>query len=37
MPRGDTVIKVGDALVVFAMRDAVRQVESMFRVSMDFF
>ncbi|MEM7056804.1 MAG: Trk system potassium transporter TrkA [Pseudomonadota bacterium] len=37
MPRGDTVIQVGDVLVVFAVRDAVRQVEQMFRVSMDFF
>lgn len=37
MPKGDLVINVGDTLVVFAMRDAVRQVESMFRVSMDFF
>ena len=37
MPRGDTVINVGDSLVVFAVRDAVRQVEGMFRVSMDFF
>lgn len=37
MPRGDTVIGVGDILVVFAQRDAVRQVEGLFRVSMDFF
>ena len=37
MPRGSTEIKVGDILVVFAMRDAVRQVEQMFRVSMEFF
>ncbi|MEM1299693.1 MAG: Trk system potassium transporter TrkA [Pseudomonadota bacterium] len=36
-PRGDTVIQVGDVLVVFAMRDAVRRVESLFRVSMDYF
>ncbi|MEM1161368.1 MAG: Trk system potassium transporter TrkA [Pseudomonadota bacterium] len=37
MPGGDVVINVGDTLVVFAVRDAVRQVEGMFRVSMDFF
>lgn len=37
MPRGDTVVQVGDLLVVFALRGAVRQVESLFRVSMDFF
>lgn len=37
MPRGDLVARVGDSMVVFAMRPAVRQVEQMFRVSMDFF
>ena len=37
MPKGDTVIQVGDLLVVFAMRDAVHEVERLFRVSMDFF
>ena len=37
MPRGDLVIEVGDILVVFAVRDAVHQVESLFRVSMDYF
>jgi trk system potassium uptake protein TrkA len=37
MPRGDQVIQVGDVLVVFAVREAVREVEQMFRVSMDFF
>lgn len=37
MPRGDTVIQVGDTLVVFAVRDAVGKVEQLFRVSMDFF
>ena len=36
-PVGDTMISVGDVLVVFAVRDAVRKVEGMFRVSMDFF
>ena len=37
MPRADQVIEVGDSLVVFAVRDAVAQVEQLFRVSMDFF
>ncbi len=37
MPHGDTTIQVSDALVVFALRDSVRNVEQMFRVSMDFF
>ncbi|MEM6487689.1 MAG: Trk system potassium transporter TrkA [Pseudomonadota bacterium] len=37
MPTGDTVIGVGDVLVLFAARTAVRQVEQMFRVSIDFF
>ena len=37
MPQGDLVINVHDVLVVFAVRDAVRQVEQLFRVSMDFF
>ncbi|HSF95315.1 MAG TPA: Trk system potassium transporter TrkA [Thermohalobaculum sp.] len=37
MPQGDTVIQVGDTMVMFAMREAVRQVEQMFRVSPEFF
>jgi len=37
MPHGDLLIKVGDVLVVFAVFDAIRKVEQMFRVSMDFF
>lgn len=37
MPTGDLVANIGDAMVVFAMRPAVRQVEQLFRVSMDFF
>ncbi len=37
MPKGDTVVQVGDRMVVFAIRSAVREVESLFRVSMDFF
>ncbi|MEO1493443.1 MAG: Trk system potassium transporter TrkA [Pseudomonadota bacterium] len=37
MPSGDVTIQVSDVLVVFALRDSVRDVEAMFRVSMDFF
>jgi len=37
MPHGDTVIRVGDSLVVFSVFKAVRRVEQMFRVSMEFF
>lgn len=37
MPRGDLVIEEGDRVVVFARRDVVRQVEQLFRVSVDFF
>ncbi len=37
MPEGDLTINEGDTLVVFALRDAVKQVEQMFRVSVDFF
>jgi trk system potassium uptake protein TrkA len=37
MPHGDLVIHEGDLLVLFALRDVVRQVEQMFRVSIEFF
>ena len=37
MPSGDLTIQVGDSVVIFALFDAVKQVERMFRVSMDFF
>ncbi len=37
MPTGDLVIQEGDRVVVFARRDRVREVEQMFRVSVDFF
>jgi len=37
MPLGDTVVRVGDTLVMFAVRTAVHQVEQMFRVSPEFF
>ncbi|MEM7668011.1 MAG: Trk system potassium transporter TrkA [Pseudomonadota bacterium] len=37
MPRGDTEIRVGQHLVVFAERSSVTGVEQLFRVSMEFF
>ncbi len=37
MPRGDLVICEGDVLVVFCLRDQVRKVEQLFRVSVDYF
>jgi len=37
LPHGDLTVEVGDSVVIFAVFDAVRQVERMFRVSMDFF
>ncbi len=37
MPNGDLVINAGDRVVVFAIASAVKQVEQLFRVSIDFF
>jgi len=37
MPQGDTIINVGDQMVMFAVREVVHQVEQMFRVSPEFF
>jgi len=37
IPRGDTVIKTGDRVIMFALADRVRQVEKMFSVRIDFF
>ncbi|MEM8935494.1 MAG: Trk system potassium transporter TrkA [Pseudomonadota bacterium] len=37
MPAGDTVIKVGDRVVLMALRESVKEVEQMFRVSIEFF
>jgi trk system potassium uptake protein TrkA len=36
-PDGDTVIKAKDRVVIFALSSAVRRVEQMFRVSLEFF
>jgi trk system potassium uptake protein TrkA len=37
MPHGDTVIRVGDVMVMFAVREVLPRVEQMFRVSPEFF
>lgn len=37
IPRGNTVIKPQDIVVIFALRNAVRKVEEMFSVSLEFF
>ena len=37
MPSGDMMIHEGDRVVVFAERSVVRQVEQLFRVSVEFF
>lgn len=37
MPTGDLVIEEGDRVVVFAERAKVREVEQLFRVSMEYF
>jgi len=37
MPDGDTQINARDRVIAFAMAERVRQVEQMFRVSLDFF
>jgi len=36
-PRGDTRVLAGDMVVIFAMADAVRDVEQLFRVSLEYF
>jgi trk system potassium uptake protein TrkA len=36
-PRGETEIETGDHVVTLARRDAVRKVEQLFRVSLDYF
>jgi trk system potassium uptake protein TrkA len=37
VPDGESVIRAHDRVVIFAMADRVRQVEQMFRVSLEFF
>ena len=36
-PKGDTRVLAGDMVVIFAMADAVRDVEQLFRVSLEYF
>ncbi|RDE08630.1 Trk system potassium transporter TrkA [Pelagibacterium lacus] len=36
-PTGDTIVRAGDRVIVFALAASLRQVEQMFRVSIDFF
>ncbi|MDP6343403.1 MAG: Trk system potassium transporter TrkA, partial [Alphaproteobacteria bacterium] len=37
IPRGDTIIQVNDRVIIFALADAVKKVEKMFSVRLDFF
>lgn len=37
LPKGDTVIQEGDRVVIFAESQMVKQIEQLFRVSVDFF
>jgi trk system potassium uptake protein TrkA len=37
MPHSKTVIKPGDRIVLMALKDHVKDVEQMFRVSIDYF
>ena len=37
MPTGDTVINAGDRIVLMALKDYVKDVEQMFRVSLEYF
>ena len=37
MPRGDTVVRAHDRVVLFAQTDVIKQVERMFAVSLEFF
>jgi len=37
VPRGTTIIETGDRVVLFALTDAVRQVEKMFSVRLEYF
>jgi len=37
IPRGDTVVQAKDRVVIFALAEAVRKVEKMFSVRLDFF
>lgn len=36
-PRGDTVIEKNDRIIVFAMEEAIKKVEQLFAVRLEFF
>lgn len=36
-PGGDTVVEVGDRVILFARADMVKKVEQLFRVSLEYF
>ncbi|MDH3473600.1 MAG: Trk system potassium transport protein TrkA, partial [Rhodospirillales bacterium] len=37
IPRGDTVVRAGDLVVIFASTEAVKKVEKIFSVKLEFF
>lgn len=37
IPRGDTIVQTGDRVILFAAREKVKEVERMFRVSLEYF
>lgn len=37
VPRGDTVVRAGDRVILYALPDVVRKVEKLFSVSLEFF
>jgi trk system potassium uptake protein len=37
IPRGDTVIKPHDRVIVFALKDRIADLQHMFRVSLEYF
>ena len=37
IPRGDTVIKIGDRIVIFVAPNAVKKIEKMFSVRLEYF
>ncbi len=37
IPRGDTIIQAGDRVVIFAVKEAVKKVEQLFSVRLEFF
>jgi trk system potassium uptake protein TrkA len=37
IPRGDTVVRAGDLVIIFAASKAVKKVEKIFAVKLEFF